>query len=98
MKIDVNSGYGIYNKKLTAEAKTVKSGSPDGGKKTSDVVDISRGNTAIADKSLVALKSNIQRDVSLNASAERIGQLQSAIKNGTYYIPTEALVNSILTD
>lgn len=96
MKIDMTSGYGIYRKKLEAEKPAVKNSAAGEGKKTSDVADFSHGSTAISDKGLVALKSSIQRDISQPASAERLEQLRASVKSGSYRVPTEALVASIL--
>lgn len=98
MKIDVTNGYGVFRKKIDAEKPAVKNAGGGESKKTSDVAEFSRGSTAIADKSLVTLKSSIQRDISQPASSERIEQLRAAVKNGTYRISTEAIVDSILGD
>lgn len=97
MKIDVSGGYNIVRKNVSGD-KLSKSASADSGKKaaSADVVEISRGNTAIADKSLLTLKSSLQRDVSQPATAERMEQLRSSVKNGTYRIPTEDLVDSMI--
>lgn len=97
MKIEVSGGYDIYRKKLSGE-RTPKSADPGGEKKASgaDVVEISRGNTAIADKGLLTLKSNLQRGVSESASPERLEALRTSVRSGTYRISTEDLVNSIL--
>lgn len=98
MKINVDGGYSIYNKKSSGEGRSVKGERSGESKKTSDVAAFSRGNTAIADKSLVSLKSSIQRDISQTASAERLEQLRADVKNGTYRVSTEALIDSILGD
>lgn len=101
MKIEINGGYGVYNKKVAKENTKVAGASAEASKKTaesSDVVDISRGNTTIADKSFMALKANLQREINQPASSERIEQLRAAIKNGSYRIPTETLIDSILGD
>lgn len=96
MKIDVTGGYSVYRKKLDTEKPARESAAAGESKNASDVAEFSRGSTAIADKSLVALKSSIQRDIGQPASAERIDQLRTDVKNGTYRVPTEALVDSIL--
>ncbi len=100
MKIEVNGGYGAYRKKVGSENTIAKNASPESNKKTSDtdVVQITRGNTTIADKGLHTLKSNLQRDINQPASAARLEQLRSDIKSGSYRVPTEALIDSILGD
>lgn len=96
MKIDVSGGYGIYRGQRANEPAKAKGASASGVKKATDVADFSHGNTAISGKSFVSLKSAVQRDINTPASPERIAQLRSEIKNGTYRIPVEALVESIL--
>lgn len=98
MKIDMNGGYGVFRKKVDAEKPAPKKTDGSGSTKVSDVAEFSRGSTAIADKGLVALKSSIQRDINQPASAERIEQLRAAVKSGTYRIPTETIVDSILAE
>ena len=98
MKIDVTGGYGIYRGQKTGEPAKAKGEASGGGKagKTTDVAEFSHGNTAIADKTFVSLKSAIQRDINTPASAERLAQLRTEVKNGTYRVPVEALVDAIL--
>lgn len=100
MKVELNGNYGVYGKKVSKESTSAKNVSAEAGKKAAetDVVDISRGNTTISDKSFMTLKSNLQREINQPASSERLEQLRSDVKNGTYRIPTEALIDSILGD
>lgn len=101
MKIELNGGYGVYGKKSVSENAKTADSRPESAKKTadsSDVVDISRGSTTISDKSFLSLKANLQSDINQSASAERLEQLRADIKSGSYRIPTEALVDSILGD
>lgn len=97
MKIDVSGGYNIFRKNVSGE-KTAKEVAVADNKKSSgaDVVEISRGNTAIADKGLLTLKSNLQHGVSEPAAQERLEQLRESVRNGTYRVPTEDLVDSML--
>lgn len=99
MKIELNGGYNIYRKNISGD-KSVKGNAGGENKKVAetDVSEISRGSTAIADKGFTALKSKLQSDINLPASAERIEQLRTAVKNGSYHIPTEAIVDSILSE
>lgn len=99
MKIELNGGYNIYRKNVSGD-KPAKGGPAGESNKATetDVSEISRGNTAIADKGFAALKSRMQSDINLPTSAERIEELRAAIKNGSYHIPTEALVDSILSE
>lgn len=100
MKIELNGGYGVYGKKVAKESTAAKSQSSEASKKASesDIVDISRGSTTISDKSFTALKANLQREINQPASSERIEQLRAAIKSGSYRIPTDTLIDSILGD
>lgn len=99
MKIELNGGYNIYRKNVSGD-KSVKGEAAGEIKKAADtdVLEISRGNTAIADKGFAALKSRLQSDINLPASADRIEELRAAVKNGSYHIPTEVLVDSILSE
>ena len=98
MKIDVSSGYNVYRGQKAGEpAKTRESAAGTAGKAAAtDTAEFSHGNTPIADKAFVSLKSAIQRDINTPASPERLAQLRSEIKNGTYRVPVEALVDAIL--
>lgn len=100
MKIDVNGGYGAYRKNVQSDTSAAKSSGAGGSKKASgtDVIEISRGHTAGVEKGFTSLKANLQRDISQSASSDRIEQLRADIKNGTYRISTDALVDSILGD
>lgn len=100
MKIEMNGGYGVYGKKVAKENTAAKGSSADSSKKSSetDVVDISRGNTTLNDKGLMSLKANLQREINQPASSERLEQLRADIKSGSYRIPTETLIDSILGD
>jgi anti-sigma28 factor (negative regulator of flagellin synthesis) len=96
MKIDVTGGYGIYRGQKSGESAKLRGVVADRAKQTADVADFAHGSTAISDKAFVSLKAAIQRDINTPASPERLAELRAAIKSGTYQIPTEALVDSIL--
>ncbi|MCL2033862.1 MAG: flagellar biosynthesis anti-sigma factor FlgM [Oscillospiraceae bacterium] len=98
MKIDVTGGYGIYRGQKSGEPAKAKGEAASGNKsgKATDIAEFSHGNTAIADKAFVSLKSAIQRDINAPASPERLAELRAEVKNGTYRVPVEALVDAIL--
>jgi len=70
-------------------AKTEKL--PSNNIRNKDVVEISSRNNNVD-----ALKTNIYETVNSSASAERIANIGQQIKDGSYYIPTEAIIKSIM--
>lgn len=60
-----------------------------------DVVDFSRGATS-SDKKLIGLKSDIQLFVSAATPQEKLDKISRQIKDGSYYIATDDLIDSIL--
>lgn len=99
MKIEIAGGYNVYRKNVSGE-KAAKSTSSGESKKAAetDVSEITRGSTSLADAGLTTLKSKLQSEINLPASADRIEQIRQAIKDGSYRIPTETLVDSILSE
>ncbi len=47
-------------------------------------------------KSFGTLKARLQNEINAPASPERLEKLRASIKNGTYHIPTQDLVDAIL--
>lgn len=94
MKIDASGAYNIPIKNRAEELAPKKTPEAAAGRKT-DVAEFSHGSVAI-EKNLAALKPNIMQDVGYSVPAERLAELQQNIKAGTYRVPTEAIVASIL--
>lgn len=97
MKIDVTGNYNVYRQNISGENDNaaVKADTANQTAKT-DVAAFAKGNSSIGDKALVSLKSALQRDLSEPTPPERIAQLQAEVKSGTYHVPTDDLINSIL--
>ena len=94
MKIDAAGAYNIVRKSKIEEVAAKKTAEASGGRKT-DVAEFSHAPSTL-DKDLSALKPNLMRDISYSAPPERLGGLRQSVKAGTYRIPTEAIVASIL--
>lgn len=61
-----------------------------------DSSDISSGrNVSFDDNRIATAKSAILYDVTVKDS-DRLSELKEAVKNGTYHVPTEALVDALL--
>lgn len=99
MKIDMNNSYHIFRKNVhnDGDAEARKNGGVGGDVRT-DVIDFAKGSTEISDKSLLTLKSGLQRSIGEPTPAERLDAIQKEIKNGTYYVSTNAIVDSILEE
>ena len=62
-----------------------------------DSSEISSSHTgSYDDKRLSVAKSSILYDVSVNTSSASIAELKSAVRSGTYKVPTNLLADSIL--
>lgn len=96
MKIDITSNYTMYRKNISGEGVAVKNSASKKDASKTDVVDFSRGQTAVPDKTTVTLKAGLQRDISAPADKARIASLQESVKNNTYRVSTEELIESIL--
>lgn len=96
MKIDAMSGYGVFrtNNNAAVPAK-VPAAAPEALNKT-DVVDFSRGQTPAPDKSLLAIKSSILRDIAQPADPEALAALREDVRAGAYRPSTDELVDAIL--
>ncbi len=61
-----------------------------------DSSDISSGrNVSFDDNRIATAKSAILYDVTVKDS-DRLSELKEAVKNGTYHVPTKALVDALL--
>ncbi len=98
MKVEIGGVFNPYRKNVPGE-KSSKSQPGGEAKKASgseDVSDVRRGSTAIDDKSFSTVKAKLQSEINAPTSSERLEELRASIKNGTYRIPTSALVDAIL--
>ena len=97
MKVDFSSGVSIYRKSISGIPAPISTDAVSGSPKT-DVIEFSHGSTGSVDKNMLTFKSKVQRDISYPADAKRIEKLHNMVKNHTYRIPTEDIVNAILND
>lgn len=61
-----------------------------------DVNDISKGTRIFSDKATLVMKASIQEYVEAPADEKRLEAIAAQVKEGTYHISTEDLVDSIL--
>ncbi|MDD3307967.1 MAG: flagellar biosynthesis anti-sigma factor FlgM [Acetobacterium sp.] len=82
---------------ISAESsRRLDSQKKDIGKNKQDSSSISNSRSATFEDSRVATaKSAILYDVTVKESS-RLSELKEAVKNGTYHVPTEALVDALL--
>jgi len=80
----------------TESSRRLDSQKKDIGKNKQDSSSISNSRSATFEDNRVATaKSAILYDVTVKESS-RLSELKEAIKNGTYHVPTEALVDALL--
>jgi len=95
MKIESNLGLSIYrNTKLTGAQR---SEAPPKTAKT-DIAEFSHNSAPALDKALAAAKNSIVGSINAPADPERIEALRQSVRSGSYHIPTDLLVRSILDD
>lgn len=96
MKIDATSNYPpVYRTGNNGSA--AKAATPAAGRANkTDVVDFSRGQTVVPDKSAASLKVGLLRDIAAPTDSERLAALKADIKAGNYRASTDELVDSIL--
>jgi len=93
MKIDFPLGTGFYNNRKPAGAeKEIK---PQTVGKT-DVAEFSHRADAMPDKVLLDAKMAVQTGMNAGAGAARLEYLTQSIRNGDYYVPTDAIAAAIL--
>lgn len=97
MKIDMPSARGPYIRNPQKETAVAQHDTPVKNTARQDVVDISHGALP-ADKSMLALKTSVHSFLSTPAAPERIAELKTRIAEGTYYVPTEKLVDAVLAE
>ena len=98
MKVDIQANWGIYKSKAAQVSVSGAAGSKESFAAKTDLDSITRGSTHLPDKHMLALKSSVQSYVSAPAGSERIEALRKLVHEGTYRIPTEDVVNSLLLD
>ena len=96
MKIDFSNSINMYRKSICGNTNNKNSISSNTVK--TDVMDFSHGKTSGVDKNMVALKSQIQGDVTYSADAKRIQELHLMVKNKTYQVSTDDIVKAIMDD
>ena len=92
MKVDFSARLNPYQKNSINAAKTPAAKQ----EAKTDIAEFSRGNTAMADKRLIGLKSSLQADLYAPADAGRIAELKQQVRDGSYKVSTEELVDAIL--
>lgn len=95
MKVDFNAGPSLYRKTQATRAEAAKGGFAAG---KTDVAEFSRGTSATLDKSLVGAKASIQSEVYAPTNSARLAEIKQAIKDGSYHVSTEEIVNALLGD
>ncbi len=98
MKVEIGGVFNPYRKNVPGEKgfKSQLSGETKKASGSEDVSELRRGSTAIDDKSFSSVKARLQSEINAPASSERLEALRTSIKNGTYHVPTSALVDAIL--
>lgn len=96
MKIDFNAGVSLYRKNTPDSTAAGKNTSAAEAAGKTDVLDFSHGAGALPDKSMLGLKAAIQRDVAYPSDPQRLEQLKADVRNKSYRVPTEALVDAVL--
>ena len=91
--VDMHSRSNVY-RKTTAEQAAPKAGQSSAQEKK-DVIDFAHGTT-VTDKAMIGTKAGIQNYLAAPASTERIDALRQGVKDGTYHIETNDLVDAIL--
>ena len=92
MKVDFSAKLSPYQRSNPGTARIAP---PKAAVKT-DVASFSRGNTAVSDKRLLGVKSTLQSELSAGAKADRLAELRAQIKDGSYRVPANLLVDSML--
>jgi len=91
--VDMHSRSNVY-RKTTAEQAEPKAGKAPASSKQ-DVIGFAHGAT-VTDKAMIGTKAGIQNYLAAPAPAERLEVLRQGVKDGTYHVETNDLVDAIL--
>ncbi|MDL2232238.1 hypothetical protein LJC63_01485 [Ruminococcaceae bacterium OttesenSCG-928-L11] len=98
MKVNPHPQYNIYTGRKTDAPVSAFGGLQAGASLKTDTDSIARGATALTDKQLLLMKSEVQSYVAAPAGTARLDSIRQSVQNGTYHIPTDALVSAIAYD
>lgn len=95
MKVDFSANLNVYRKNAQTESTTKASRNNGTREAKTDVAEFSRGSVTL-DKGTVPLRASILREANYPADPARLTELQQRVKDGTYSVSTDAIVDAIL--
>jgi anti-sigma28 factor (negative regulator of flagellin synthesis) len=98
MKINFQTSYGVFKNRKTENGASATGHASASGAERMDMDSITRGQTTMSDRQMLVLKSSVQSYVSAPAERSRLEEIRESVQNGSYHIPTDKLVDAILSD